>query len=353
MSMGWANPRNVAAVVAMLLFASACGATGGGAEGAGTEGTTGGGDPATLTIYSGRSEEFVAPLFEAFTQETGIPVDVRYGDSAELAATIMEEGENSPADVFFSQDAGTLGAVAAAGLLTPLDGAILERVDPRFRSAEGLWVGTSGRGRVAVYNTELVDPAELPGSILGFADPSWDGRLGLPPTNASFQAHVAAMLIAIGQDETRRFLDGLMENGVRFYADNASTTRAVAAGEIEVGLVNHYYKYEVEAEDGALPIANHYFETGDVGAFINAAGVGILATSPHADEARRFVDYVTGEPGQRFVAEHTWEYPIAAGYGPSVDIPPLSEFRGPDVDLSDLGARLPEALELLAEVGFV
>lgn len=352
MSIGWGGLRRAAAVVTLPLLASACGTTAG-SDGPDPGGRGREGDRGPLTIYSGRSEEFVAPLFEAFTRDTGIAVEVRYGDSAELAATIMEEGDNSPADVFFSQDAGSLGAVASAGLLTPLDREILQRVDPRFRSDNGSWVGTSGRGRVAVYNTELVDPAELPGSILGFADASWKGRVGLPPTNSSFQAHVAAMLITVGEDGTRRFLDGLMENGVRFYADNASTTRAVAAGEIEVGLVNHYYKYEVESEDGPLPIANHYFDAGDVGAFINAAGVGILATAPHVDEARRFVDYVTGEPGQRFVAEDTWEYPVSAGYEPSIDIPPLSELRGPDVDLSDLGARLPEALELLAEVGFV
>jgi iron(III) transport system substrate-binding protein len=307
----------------------------------------------TITIYSGRDEEFVGSLFEDFTDATGVETDVRYGDSAELAAQILEEGDGSPADVFFAQDAGSLGAVAEAGLFTQLPDEMLDRVEPRFRSDDGLWVGTSGRGRVLVYNVDAVGDDELPPSIFDLTDPAWNGRLGLPPTNSSFQAHVAAMIETQGTDVTRQWLEGIMANEPVFYEDNGATTRAVAAGEIDAGLVNHYYKFEVEAEDGALPIENHYFEAGDPGSFVNAAGVGVLATAPNADGARAFVDYLTGEPGQTFVAEDSWEYPVAPGYEPSVDILPLSEFEGPDVDLSTLGARLPEALDLLAQVGML
>jgi iron(III) transport system substrate-binding protein len=333
--------------MALALIVASCGDDGGE------------GDPAddadTLTVYSGREEEFVAPLFEQFEADTGTHVDVRYGDSAELAATIAEEGEASPADVFFSQDAGSLGAVAEAGLLVELDAEVLERVEARFRSPEGLWVGTSGRGRVAVYNTEVLDATDLPASILDLADPRWKGKIGLPPTNSSFQAHVAAMTLTIGEDPTRDWLEGLMANGVRFYEDNGATTRAVASGEIEVGLVNHYYKFEVEAEDGSLPIENHYFESGDPGSFVNTAGVGILASAEHAEAARTFIGYATGQEGQNWVATETWEYPVAPGYEPSVDILAISRFVGPEsqVDLSDLGPALPGALELLAEVGMV
>jgi len=334
-------------VTALVLVAASCGGDGGEAGSADDRGT--------LTVYSGREEEFVAPLFEQFEVDTGVQVDVRYGDSAELAATIVEEGDASPADVFFSQDAGSLGAVAEAGLFSEIDPEILDRVEERFRSPEGLWVGTSGRGRVAVYNTEALDASELPTSILDFADPRWEGRIGLPPTNSSFQAHVAAMILTIGEGPTRDWLEGLMGNGVRFYEDNAATTRAVASGEIEVGLVNHYYKFEVEAEDGSLPIANHYFEPGDPGSFVNTAGVGILASTEHADAARTFIDYVTGEQGQSWVGTETWEYPVAPGYEPSVDLLSISRFVGPEsqVELSDLGPALPGALELLAEVGMV
>ena len=343
--------RRIGALVglgaALALVAASCGDDGG-AAGSADEG-------GSLTVYSGREEEFVASLFERFEADTGVQVDVRYGDSAELAATLVEEGDASPADVFFSQDAGSLGAVAEAGLFAEIDAGVLERVEKRFRSPEGLWVGTSGRGRVAVYNTDVLDATELPASILDLADPRWKGRIGLPPTNSSFQAHVAAMTLTIGEGPTRDWLEGLMANDVRFYEDNAATTRAVAAGEIELGLVNHYYKFEVEAEDGSLPIANHYFESGDPGSFVNTAGVGILASAEHADAARRFIDYVTGEEGQSWVATESWEYPIAPGYEPSVVILAIGRFVGPEsqVDLSDLGPALPGALLLLAEVGMV
>lgn len=334
-------------VAALAATAVSCGGDGGATGSPDEDGR--------LTVYSGREEEFVASLFERFEADTGIQVDVRYGDSAELAATLIEEGDASPADVFFSQDAGSLGAVAEAGLFAEIDPDILNRVEERFRSPEGLWVGTSGRGRVAVYNIEVLEASDLPASILGFADPRWEGRIGLPPTNSSFQAHVAAMMLTIGEGPTRDWLEGLMANGVRFYEDNAATTRAVAAGEIEVGLVNHYYKFEVEAEDGSLPIANHYFESGDAGSFVNTAGVGILASTQHAEAARTLVDYLTGEAGQSWVAQETWEYPVVPGYEPSVDILAISRFVGPEsqVDLSELGPALPRALEVLAEVGMV
>jgi iron(III) transport system substrate-binding protein len=334
-------------VTVVALVAASCGGDGG------ESGPADGGG--TLTVYSGREEEFVASLFERFEADAGVEVEVRYGDSAELAATLVEEGDASPADLFFSQDAGSLGAVGEAGLFAQIDAAVLERVEERFRSPEGMWVGTSGRGRVAVYNTELLEDADLPASILGFAERRWEGKIGLPPTNSSFQAHVAAMILAIGEGPTRDWLEGLMANDVRLYEDNAATTRAVASGEIEVGLVNHYYKFEVEAEDGSLPIANHYFTSGDPGSFVNTAGVGILASAEHAEAARIFIDYVTGEEGQTWVATETWEYPVAPGFEPSVDLLAISRFVGPEsqVDLSDLGPALPGALELLAEVGMV
>lgn len=332
---------------AVLLTIAACG----GGGGTGEDGSASG----ALTVYSGRSEEFVGPLLAAFERESGIDLEIRYGDSAELAATILEEGDASPADVFFSQDAGSLGAVAEAGMLRPLSDEVLDRVDAAFRSPDGRWVGTSGRGRVAVYNTDVLGPEDLPDSILGFADPAWAGRLGIAPTNSSFQAHVSAMMLGIGEDATRSWLEALVANDVRSYADNAAVTRAVAAGEIEVGLVNHYYRFEVAAEDGTVPLANHSFPEGDAGAFVNVAGVGILSTSSRSADAERLVDYLTGEVGQRWVAERTWEYPLGFGFSPSVDLPPLSASVDASlgVELGDLGAVLPDALLLLADVGLL
>ena len=307
----------------------------------------------TLTVYSGREEELVGELFEQIEADTGIELDVRYGDSAELAATLLEEGANSPADVFFAQDAGSLGAVAEKRLFVQLDDEIIDSVDPRFRSPEGLWVGTSGRARVAAYNTNTVQESELPSSILGFTEPQWKGRIGFPPTNSSFQAFVAAMISLEGRSATRDFLEDLVAQNPELYEDNSSTVRAVAAEEIDVGFVNHYYIYEVAAEDGDIQVANHFFTGGDPGALVNAAGVGILASSEEQEGATALVEYLVGEEGQTYFAEDTFEYPVVPGLDPSEDLVPLAEIESPDLDLSDLGGTLEPALDLLAEVGLL
>ena len=337
-------------LITLILLASLGAACDAGATAPGTDEGEGTG---TVTVYSGRDEEFVGPLFEQFESDTGIELEVRYGDSAELAATILEEGDASPADVFLSQDAGSLGAVAAEGLFAEIPDEILERVDERFRSTEGTWVGTSGRGRVAAYNVDAVDDAELPDSILGFTDPAWKGRIGFPPTNSSFQAFVAAMIELEGEEATRTFLEGLVENEPELYEDNGTTVRAIAAGDIDVGFVNHYYIYEVAAEEGDIPVANHFFADGDPGALVNSAGAGILGTSANPNGAERLVDYLTGEEGQTYFAEETWEYPVVSGYEPSVDLVPLADLESPDVDLSDLAGTIEPALDLLAEVGLL
>lgn len=313
----------------------------------------GGGDAATLTVYSGREEEIVEPLFEQFEQDTGIAIEVRYGDSAELAATLAEEGDGSPADVFFAQDAGSLGAVAAEGLLEALPQELLDRVDARYRDPDDRWVGTSGRVRVVAYNTDAVAAADLPASILGFTDSAWDGRIGFPPTNASFQAFVSAMRLTLGEEETRRWLEGIQANDPKLYENNLQVVEAIAAGEIDVGFVNHYYLYLLKEEQPDAPVENHYLEAGDPGALVNVAGVGIVAGSDDAEAARRFVEYLLSDEGQRFYSERAEEaeYPLVAGIEPRPGLPPLDSLQGPDLSLGLLGGELQATLELLSEVG--
>jgi iron(III) transport system substrate-binding protein len=337
----------LAAALLLPLFAGC-----GGDEGPAAGGTAGGGE--TLTVYSGREEELVAPLFERFREATGIEVEVRYGESAELAATIAEEGGNSPADVFFAQDPGSLGAVEREGLLAPLPPELLDRVPERFRDPDGHWVGTSGRVRVLAYNTDALAEADVPDSVFELTDPSWKGRIGFPPTNASFQAFVTATRLSEGEERTREWLEAIAANEPELYDDNIATLQAVATGEIDVGLVNHYYLYLVKEEQPDAPVANHFLAPGDPGALVSVAGVGVLAEADHAEEARRFVEFLLSDEGQRFYAEEAEEaeYPLVAGIEPRAGLPSLDELRGPRIELDALGPELEATLELLNEVGF-
>ena len=308
----------------------------------------------TLVVYSGREEELVAPLFERFEQETGITVDVRYADSAELAATIAEEGGNSPADVFFAQDPGSLGAVEEQ--LAKLPDGVLNRVDERFRDSDGRWVGTSGRARVLVYNTDELSDADVPDSVFDLTDPKWKGKVGLAPTNASFQAFVTAMRLDVGEERTRQWLENLKANDPKFYEKNTPTVEAVASGEIQIGLVNHYYLYLVKAEQSDAPIANKYLPGDDPGALVSVAGAGILDGAEHADAAERFVEFLLADEQQRFYTDEAEEaeIPLVEGIAPKAGVPTLAELsgRGPDVDLSSFGAELERTLELLNETGY-
>jgi iron(III) transport system substrate-binding protein len=312
-----------------------------------------GGSDDALTVYSGREEELVAPLFEMFTEESGTEVEVRYGDSAELAATIAEEGENSPADVFFAQDPGSLGSVEDQ--LAELPTEVLDRVDARFRDADGRWTGTSGRSRVLVYNTDALSEDEVPDTVADLIDPKWDGRIGIAPTNASFQAFVTAMRLSEGDEATRQWLTDLKELSPKIYDGNTPIVEAAASGAIDLGLVNHYYLYLVREEQPGAPIENHFLAAGDPGALVSVAGAAVLASSDQSDDAQSFVEYLLSDEGQRFYVDEAEEaeYPLIDGIEPKEGLPPLDELDGPDVDLSSFGGELEATVELLRETGYL
>lgn len=361
----------LAALFAVLaLAATACGGDGEGEPGGSdptdagqqaTEGTTtddptagATGDDAeggTLVVYSGRGEDLVAQPIADFEEATGIDVEVRYGDTAELAATILEEGEGSPADVYWAQDAGALGALAEAGRLQALSEDVLSRVDERFRSPDGLWTGITGRVRTIVYNTDELSESDVPGSVLDLTDPEWEGRVGWAPTNGSFQAFVTAMRQVLGEDETRAWLEGMLDNGVQEYPKNSPIVEAVGRGEIDLGLVNHYYLLRFKAEDPQFPAANAFL-TEDIGGLVNVAGVGILDSAENVDAAQRFVEFMLSEETQTYFASVTdeAEYPLIDGVEPADTLPPLESLNPPALDLSNL-ADLQGTLELLREVG--
>jgi iron(III) transport system substrate-binding protein len=254
--------------------------------------------------------------------------------------------------VFFSQDAGALGAVESAGLLTTLPAATLAKVDKRWADPKSMWVGVSGRSRVVAYSSERVKKADLPRSIFDFTKPEWKGRIGFPPPNASFQAFVSAMRLDIGDERTRAWLEDIKANEPKLLENNIQTAEAIATGEIDVGFVNHYYVYELKAERPDFPVANHFLAEGDPGALVNVAGVGILKSAKRSAEAQRFVDYLLSEPAQRYFAEKSFEYPLVGDVTAPDGLPPIDGLHGPDIALGDLGSKLESTLELLNDVGF-
>ena len=302
----------------------------------------------SIVVYAGRDEELVQPLIERFEEATGIQVEVRYASSAELAAQLLEEGDNSPADVFFAQDAGALGAVSKAGLLTKLPQEIYDLVPAAYSAADGMWVGVSGRVRVMNYNPNTV--TELPKSVFDLADPIWKGRVAIAPSNASFQAFVTAMRVVEGDEKTLQWLTAMKQNAVIF-EKNGAILEAVEAGQVDLGLINHYYWYALAQEQGVENMKSKIaqFETNDVGNLINAAGVGIVNDS---NAARKFVEYLLSEIGQTYFAESTREYPLVAGVVPADDLTPLKDIPAPKVDLSDLDS-LERTLELIRQAGLI
>ena len=309
--------------------------------------------PGSLVIYSGRSQSLVDPIIQQFTDVTGIDVKVRYGSTSEMAATILEEGENSPADVFFAQDPGGLGAVADAGLLAELPSELLSRIDSRFVSPDGLWTGISGRARVVAYNTERVDPDDLPDGLEGFTDPFWKGRIGLPPTNASFQTMVTGLRQVWGEEATRGWLEGILANEPIFYEKNMPTLAAVGAGEVDVGFVNHYYLYRFIAEEGdAFPAKNYFLRDGGPGSLVMVAGAGRIASGENEGNAIKFIEFMLSPVAQEYFASSTFEYPVIDGVNTPPGLTPLAELNAIDIPLGDL-ADLRGTVALLQQIGYL
>lgn len=337
-----------ATAVFALTFAAACG----GDDDADPDPTTAGGTTSTattaasptpakpsgsITVYSGRAESLVGPLIEEFEKSTGVDVNVKYGDTAQLAALLLEEGKRSPADVYFAQDGGALGAVAQAGLFEKLPESTLNQVPTIYRSPEGHWVGVSGRARVMVYNPDHVQQNQLPQSVKALTGPEWKDQVGWAPTNGSFQAFITAFRQLEGEQAARQWLEAMKANGVKEYKDNRAVVSAVAAGEIKAGLVNHYYLYGFIKEQGeGFKARNHFFAGGDVGSLVNVAGVGILGESKNKTAARAFVEFLLSKRGQEYFSAQTYEYPLVSGIPADSRLRPIAEIKPPALDLSQL-----------------
>lgn len=308
-------------------------------------------DGERLTVYSGRTSDLISPLLEQFSEDTGIKIDVRYGDSADLALLLDTEGTNTDVDVFISQNPGAVGFLDAQERLTQLDQDELELVDEQFRSGSGDWVGLSGRVRVLVYNTDLVDESELPDSVLDLTDERFAGRVAVAPTNGSFQDFVTAMRVELGEDVAADWLDGMSDNGAQPYSNNTAIVEAVTRGEVEMGLVNHYYLERALAEDPDLPGANHFFAEGDLGSLLITTAASIVEGTDRRDDARALVDYLLSEKAQEFFSNETFEYPLARDVQPNEALPPLDSIPTTAIDLDALGGGLARTAEIIQDSG--
>lgn len=305
----------------------------------------------TLTIYSGREEKLIAPLIAKAEKDLGMDIEVRYGDTAELAIALLEEGKNSRADLFFAQDAGALGAVAKEKRTLPIPAALLGKVEPQYRSSTGQWVGVSGRARVIDYNTKLVKPSELPTSVSQLTDPKWRGKVGWAPSNGSFQSFITGMRLLQGDQKTLAWLKAMKANGARDYAKNAAIVEALGRGEIALGLVNNYYLYRFNKDNPNFPVAHHYTRN-DAGSMVNVAGLAVLNTTDQKSDAEKFVAYMLSNPAQNYFAKETNEYPLVKGVQASQKQIPLNQLQPPKIDLSNL-SDLEGTVSLLQEAGLL
>ena len=291
-----------------------------------------------LTVYAGRSESLLGPILTQFSEETGVQLEILYGDTAGLASQIIEEGANSPADVYIAQDGGALGALAQAGAVDVLPSDVLDRVPDVFQSPEGYWVGITGRARVLVYNPEELDALdlELPNSLLDLTNPEYRSLVGWAPTNGSFQSNVTAMRVLLGDDAALAWLEAMVNNNTVTYDGNTAINQAVINGEVIFGITNHYYMFRFLADDPDAPIAQHFFPGGDVGSLINVAGGAVVSSSDQPGLAQRLLLYLLGDNAQTYFAENTYEYPLIEGIAINDRLTPLAEIEAPDIDLSNI-----------------
>jgi iron(III) transport system substrate-binding protein len=305
-----------------------------------------------LVIYSGRTQELIRPLLDQFSQQTGIPIAVSYGQTPDLALKLTEEGKNSPADVFLSQTPGATGFLYSEGLLATLPAENLDLVPERFRGPEGEWVGISGRLRVLVYNKDIVTASQLPTSVFELTEPQYAGEVGVAPSNASFQDFVTAMRQAVGDERAAAWLRGMAANRSPTFANNNAIVEAVSRGEIPMGLVNHYYNERHLAESPGAPSRNYYFPNGDLGTMLLETTVSVVKTSDQPDDAARFVRFLLSNVAQTYLANETFEYPLVAGVKPAAtNLPPLDQIGLPNIDLKKLGDGYRQTKQMISDSG--
>lgn len=304
-----------------------------------------------LTIYSGRGESLVGPLFERIPADAPFTVTVQYGKTAEMVTRFLTEGEQSPADIIFAQDSGHLGVLAQRGALRALPAELLSTVDPSFRDDAGSWVGTSGRLRVLVYDGSTLTPEQLPKRLEDLAAPEWKGRVGWAPTNGSAHAHISALRHIWGEEKTQNWLASMKANSPISYPKNSPQVAAANDGAIAIGWVNHYYLHRLDS-DGRKARNYSFTEAGDAGNVLMVSGVGVRKNTPNAEAAEAFVAWLLSEETQNYFAQEGFEYPTRPGVMTHPDVTPIAPdqlARVPQSKLADLGPTRA----MLAELGLL
>jgi iron(III) transport system substrate-binding protein len=305
-----------------------------------------------LLIYNAQHESLTKEWIDAFTKETGIKVTYRHGGDTEMGNQLIAEGSASPADVFLTENSPAMAAVERAGLFADLDAETLNQVPEQYRPPTGKWTGVAARTTVFVYNKRL-RPDQLPKSMLDLQQPEWKGRWGAPPARPDFQAIVSALLQLKGEPATAQWLAGMKANAV-LEDNNVSTLEAVNNGEIDGGIIYHYYWYRDQAEtkENSGNTALHYFKNQDPGAFISVSGGGVLASSDKKDQAQQFIRFITSRAGQEVLEKGTsFEYPVASGVAANPALPPLDSLQAPKVDPSALNAQ--KVSDMMTQAGLL
>ncbi len=334
----WSRIAALVSTVAVVLAATSCSSSSESDE---------------LLIYNAQHESLTKEWIDAFTKETGIKVTYRQGGDTELGNQLVAEGDASPADVFLTENSPAMAAVEKAGLFADLDAATLDQVPAQYRPATGKWTGVAARSTVFVYNTSRLQPDQLPKSLLDLQAPEWKGRWGAPPTKADFQAIVAALLQLKGEEETSKWLAAMKANAT-LYSDNIATLKAVNAGEVDGGVIYHYYWFrdQSKTKEMSANTALHYFKNEDPGAFVSLSGGGVLESSNKKDEAQQFIRFITGKVGQEVLEKGTsFEYPVASGVPANPALPPLDTLQAPAVDPSTLNSQ--QVTDLMTKAGLL
>ncbi|QOV69967.1 iron ABC transporter substrate-binding protein [Citrobacter sp. BDA59-3] len=306
-----------------------------------------------IVIYNAQHENLVQSWVDGFTKETGIKVTLRNGGDTELGNQLVQEGSVSPADVFLTENSPAMTLVDNANLFTPLDADTLKQVPAAYRPAHGRWIGIAARSTVFVYNPSKISPAQVPTSLMDLAKPEWKGRWAASPSGADFQAIVSAMLALKGEPATLDWLKAMKTNFVA-YKGNSTVLKAVNAGQIDSGVIYHYYYFVDQAKTGenSKNTQLHYFKHQDPGAFVSISGGGVLASSKHKAQAQAFIKWITGKTGQDILrTNNAFEYAVGVNAASNEKLVPLNKLEAPKVEPSTLNSK--KVTELMTQAGIL